>query len=136
MTPPALKAFGKTFLYSVWLPITVIILTALRFGILQEWQGFGAFNILEFVVQIAMLFLFAWPSGIPLTLAIQKLHRRARNTSFFLAIIFVPLSAYAVIIGGLFGPIGMFAYAAVASVPTWMILGIVTAFQRHRSSSA
>ena len=136
MTSPALKAFGKTFLYSVWLPITVIILTALRFGVLQEWQGFSAFNFVEFVVQIAMLFLFAWPSGIPLTLAIQKLHRRARNTSFFLAIIFVPLSAYAVIIGGLFGPIGMFAYAAVASVPTWMILGIVTTFQRHRSSSA
>ncbi len=135
MTSPALKAFGKTFLYSVWLPIAVVILTALRFVVFQEERGFNEFNLLGFIAQIAVLFLFAWPSGIPLTLALRKLHRRARNTSFFLAIIFVPLSAYAVIIGGLFGPIGIFAYAAVASVPTWLILGIVTAFQRHRSLS-
>ena len=54
----------------------------------------------------AMVFglVFAWPGGIPLTRALERLHPVSRPATYACAAVLCPLSVGAATIGGLFGP--------------------------------
>ena len=127
-------AMIRTFLYSIWLPITVIVLAIIR---LLDVQTEADRDLVETILSfehIAYLFVIAWPCGIPLTFALRQLYHRARNTSFVIGIILIPLSGLAVVIGGLLGPFGIAFYAIIASLPAWIVLGIVYFIQRRREN--
>ncbi len=82
------------------------------------------------------LVVLGWPSGIPLTLAILLLHRRARLLAYVCAVVLAPFSVLAFILGGLLGEIGVLAYAVVVSLPAWIALGIVALLQSRRPEAA
>ena len=126
----------RTLLLSIWLPISVLVLFVLRFGI-EIWTGsdglgFHISQIGTLIFQIGLLFLVAWPSGIPLTVALQKTFRRNRITAYILGVFLIPISALAATIGGLLGPLGVFGYVTFVSVPAWIALGILYFKQRPK----
>ena len=45
-----------------------------------------------------------------------------------------PATIFGALIGGLFGPIGIVAYALVFSAPAWIALGITARIQRGRTN--
>ncbi|MYD77608.1 MAG: hypothetical protein F4239_01415 [Gammaproteobacteria bacterium] len=108
----------------------------LRFGI-EIWTGsdglgFHISQIGTLFFQIGLLFLVAWPCGIPLTVALQKTFRRSRITTYILGVFLIPISAMAATIGGLLGPLGVFGYVTVVSIPAWIALGILYIKQRPK----
>ena len=112
----------RTLLLSIWLPISVLVLFLLRFGI-ERWIGHHGIGF--HLSQIGMLFLVAWPCGIPLTVALQKIFRRGRITAYILGVFLIPISAMAATVGGLLGPLGIFVYVTFVSIPAWIALGIL-----------
>jgi len=126
----------RTLLLSIWLPISVLVLFVLRFGI-EIWTGsdglgFHISQIGTLFLQIGMLFLVAWPCGIPLTVALQKTFRRSRITAYILGVFLIPISALAATVGGLLGPLGVFGYVVFTSIPAWIALGILYIKQRPK----
>ena len=119
----------RTFLISIWLPISVLVLFVLRFGI-EIWTGSDGIGF--YINQIGMLFLIAWPCGIPLTAALQKTFRRSRITAYILGVFLIPISALAATVGGLLGPLGVFGYVAFVSIPAWIALGILYIKQKPK----
>ncbi len=115
-----------TILCSLWLPALVLVISFVRFGIDGPWAAPGAAGVL-------WLFGLAWPVGISLTLAVRLMHRRpqvlSRVLAYGCAVVLGLVSAWGVIIGGLFGPIGAVAYPLSASLPAWIILGVLTRVQ-------
>lgn len=113
----------RTLILSLWLPIGVVLLTVIRFG-------FGAaspeglvpmlFSLPAMVIGLA----FAWPGGIPLTLALQRLHAHSRPATIACAAVLCPLTVGAATVGGLFGPIGIWIYAGIVSLPAWLVLWV------------
>ena len=112
----------RTLLRASWLPIGMVVLALLRLafdpGFAQRGAAFMAHPAV--VTGLAL----AWPAGIPLTLALERLHARARPLAFVCAALLCPLSVAAATVGGLFGPIGIWAYAGAVSLPAWLALGI------------
>ncbi len=115
----------KTFLISIWLPVTVILISTSRIFLADGFQDPRLGPLLG-VENISLLLIMTWPCGVPLTIAIRKMLRRSRIAAYILAVILVPISGFFVLIGGLFGPFGIAAYALAASVPAWVVLGIIT----------
>jgi len=113
----------RTLILSLWLPAGVVLLTVIRFG-------FGAaspeglvpmlFSLPAMVIGLA----FAWPGGIPLTLALQRLHAHSRPATIACAAVLCPLTVGAATVGGLFGPIGIWIYAGIVSLPAWLVLWV------------
>ena len=66
--------------------------------------------------------VFAWPGGIPLTRALERLHPVSRPATYACAAVLCPLSVGAATIGGLFGPPGIWIYAGIVSLPAWLVL--------------
>ena len=126
----------RTLLLSIWLPISVLVLFVLRFGI-EIWTGsdgigFHSSQIGTLFLQIGMLFLVAWPCGIPLTAALQKTFRRSRITAYILGVFLIPISAFAATVGGLLGPLGILGYVTFVSIPAWIVLGILYIKQKPK----
>ncbi len=121
-----MKSAIGTILCSLWPPALVLVISFVRFGIDGPWAAPGAADVL-------WLFGLAWPVGISLTLAVRLMHRRpqvlSRILAYGCAVVLGLMSAWGVIIGGLFGPIGVVAYPLVASLPAWIILGVLTRVQ-------
>ena len=67
----------RTLKLSLWLPIGVVVLSVIRFGFDPSFST--SFVPMLFSLP-AMVFglVFAWPGGIPLTRALERLHTRAR----------------------------------------------------------
>lgn len=120
----------RSFLYSAWLPISVLVVALVRFGF---DSGVNGNNPLFAIVHLIGLFVFVWPSGMFLTIAIQKILRRSKITAILAAILLAPITVWAATIGGLFGPIGIFAYTAVVSLPAWITLSILYLIQRKKN---
>ena len=118
-----MKSAIGTILFSLWLPVLVLVISFVRFDV----DGFGAW---PGVTDVLWLFGLAWPVGISLTLAVRLMHRRphvlSRILAYGCAVVLGLASVWGVIMGGLFGPIGVVAYPLVASLPAWIILGILT----------
>ena len=111
----------RTIIFSLWLPVLVLATSFVRFGFGAPPGGPGLFGIL-------MLFALTWPAAIPLTLAVRLINRRAPVLSYVCAVVFGLGSAYMATIGGLLGPVGVVVYTIVASVPAWIVLGILVMF--------
>ncbi len=122
----------RTLLLSSWLPLGMVVLTALR---LAFDPGFAAGPAaLMALPAMVMGLAFTWPAGIPLTLALERLYPRSQPLAFVCVAVLCPLSVAAVTIGGLFGPIGIWAYAGIVSLPAWLALGLLVGFARLRAS--
>ena len=117
----------RTVLFALWLPVVVLVVSLLRFG-LEGMVTMDAMSLVQLVV-------FGWPSGIPLTLAVLLLHRRVQLLAYVCAVVLAPFSVLAFILGGLFGPF-VLAYVLVVSLPAWVALGIVALLQSRHSSAA
>ena len=102
----------RTLLLSLWLPVGVAALGLLRFGALP-----GLFSAPALLGLVA-----AWPGGVPLTAALQRLHARSRPAAVACAALLGPLTVLAATVGGLFGPPGIWIYAGVVSLPAWLVL--------------
>ena len=116
----------RIVIFSLWLPVLVIVVTAARFGLddfnrSAEWSSF------------IKLFAWAWPAAIPLTLAVGLLHRRSRILAYGCALVLGIASIFTAIFGGLFGPAGVIGFTVFASLPAWLILGSLTFSQRARA---
>ena len=122
MKSKTLRSFALTFLYSIWLPFAVLALSILRFGV-DGWIDFE--DLLNRLHQLLLLFVWTWPCGLPLTIAMQKIYRRNKPAAYVTGIILIPVSALFATTGGLFGPIGVALYSAVASIPAWITLGLM-----------
>jgi len=75
----------------------------------------------------------AWPCGLFLTFAVQKIIRQNKPLAYITCFILVPVSAILVTTGGLLGFIGMLLNAAVASLPAWIIVGVMFLIRKYRA---
>ena len=123
----------SSIVFSLWLPVAVLVVSLARFGIDGEGMGPSPIDIL-------MLFVFTWPAAFPLTLAVRLIHSRSRIVAYICAALLGVGAVYGVIVGGLLGPFGVVVYALVASVPAWIVLGILAVFRgggaRRQTSQA
>lgn len=94
----------------LWLPMTVLFSTMVR--------GFA-------IPPDPRILLSLWPTifaGLPLAAACWLIYRDGNGRAATITCLLVGiLTVLAAIVGGLFGPIGIFAYCAVASVPAWLV---------------
>ena len=119
---------GRTLLLSLWLPLAVVAQAVVRFG-------FGAIPAPPvpgsmMAAAIVPLFVFAWPAGIPLTMAVRRLYPRSQAAACVCAAVLGPVTIYAATVGGLLGPVAVWIYAAVLSLPAWLVLWVLSSRQR------
>ena len=120
---------GRTLLLSLWLPLAVVAQAVVRFG-------FGAVPAPPMpgpmmAAAIVPLFVFAWPAGIPLTAAVRRLYPLSQAAAYGCAAVLGPLTTYAATVGGLLGPIAVWIYAAILSLPAWLVLAILKRNERR-----
>lgn len=113
----------RTLVLSLWLPIGVVLLAVIRFG-LGPVSPEGLVPTLLSLPATIIGLAFVWPGGIPLTLALQRLHAHSQPATIACAAVLCPLTVGAATIGGLFGPIGIWIYAGIVSLPAWLVLWI------------
>ena len=123
----------RTLLLSLWFPLAVVAQALVRFGFnpgpVPPMPG------PMMAAAIVPLFLFTWPAGIPLTLAVRRLYPRSQAAAYGCAAVLGPLTTLAATVGGLLGPIAVWIYAAVLSLPAWLVLWVLSS-RRRRSASA
>ena len=100
----------RTLKLSLWLPIGVVVLSVIRFGFDPSFST-GFVPMLFSLPAMVFGLVFAWPGGIPLTRALERLHPVSRPG--------------AATIGGLFGPPGIWIYAGIVSLPAWLVLWLL-----------
>lgn len=110
----ARKFWGLSLL---WLPLGIVVVSLAR--------GVGPPITPEtlFMLPAALLSLaFTAPCGLPLALACRRIWRtgssRAAWTTFA---VLAPLTSVAALFAGLLGPVAIAIYAAVLSVPAWIV---------------
>ena len=108
----------SSIVFSLWLPLAVLVVSLARFGISGGGMGPSATDML-------LLFAFTWPAAFPLTLAVRLLHNRSRIVAYVCGALLGAGAVYGVIVGGLLGPVGVVGYALAASVPAWIVLGVL-----------
>ena len=116
----------------LWLPLAILVVSGIRFGGLPTDAEVG--GMLTAGVMIGSMVLFTWIAALPLTLAVTFLYRRVRVLAYVFGAILAPITVFGALIGGLFGPIGIVAYALVFSAPAWIALGITDQIQRGRTN--
>ena len=116
----------------LWLPLAILVLSVIRFGGLPTDAGLG--GPLAVAAMVGSMVLFTWIAAMPLTAALALLHRRSRIVAYVCGAVLAPITVFGALIGGLFGPIGIVAYALVFSAPAWIALGITALIQRGRTN--
>lgn len=116
----------------LWLPLAILVVSVLRFGGLPADSGSG--GALYIGAMVGSMVLFTWIAAIPLTVALTMLYRRTRILAYVCGAVLGPITVFGALIGGLFGPIGIVAYALVFSAPAWIALGITALVQRGRTN--
>lgn len=132
MQQSTIRRVLRLLVLSLWLPLVILVVTAIRFATLSPGEEAG--GIPNAVAMIALMVLFTWIAALPLTLAVTFLHRRVRVLAYVCGAVLAPLTVYGAVIGGLFGPVGIVLYPLVLSLPAWIALGIAAFIQRNRSS--
>ena len=116
-------------------PSTFILLTLLwlPFGMLLVTAARGIPLLIEPQAWLGLIFLA--PFGLPLGLACRALWRRGHVVSAWATfVVLAPATVWAVLIGGLLGPLGIAIYAIVFSLPAWMVYGIFRYRSKNRSA--
>ena len=121
----------RLLVLSLWLPLAILVGSGIRFGLSTAADVGG---MLTAGVMIGSMVLFTWIAALPLTLAVTFLYRRVRVLAYVFGAILAPITVFGALIGGLFGPIGIVAYALVFSAPAWIALGITAQIQRGRTN--
>lgn len=119
---------GRTLLLSLWLPLAVVAQAVVR-------SGFGAIPAPPMpgpmmAAAVVPLFVFTWPAGIPLTMAVRRLYPRSQAAAYGCAAVLGPVTAAAATVGGLLGPVAVWIYAAILSLPAWLVLWVLSRRQR------
>ena len=121
-TMKAGKVIAAVLIALLWLPVTIMFSTVAR--------GFS-------IPPDPKIWVSLWPTifaGLPLAAACWLIYRRGNVRAAIITFLLVGIvTVLAAIIGGLFGPIGIFAYCAVASVPAWVVWITILAVERVRS---
>lgn len=119
----------RTSLWSLWLPIGIEVVFALgdfSYGIYDDRP------LENFISLITFLFPLMWLLGMPLTLAVQLIHRRSRTLAFAVAAICAPLSVAAFFLSV---PLPSFLNTLFGAALAWLMLGLLylrIALQRVR----
>ena len=130
----SLESMGRTLVLSLWLPLAVVAQALVRFGLsAMPVPSMPGPMIAQAIVP---LFVFAWPAGIPLTMASRRLYRRDRVAAFGCAAVLGPLTVAAATVGGLLGPVAVWVYAAVLSLPAWFVLWVLKRQERRSTQPA
>ena len=122
----------RVLVLPLWLPLAILVVSVFRFGGLPVDGGGG--GVLFVGAMVGSMVLFTWIAAIPLTVALTLLYRRARILAYVCGAVLGPIAVFGALIGGLFGPIGIVAYALVFSAPAWIALGITALVQRGRTN--
>ena len=118
---------GRTLLLSLWLPLAVAAQAFVRFG----FSPIPAPSMLGMMTAaIVSLFVFTWPAGIPLTAAVRRLHPLSPPAAWGCAAVLGPLTTGAATVGGLLGPVAVWIYASILSLPAWFVLWVLSRRQR------
>ncbi len=128
-----LRKTARIILWSTWLPIAIMLMAWLRFSVLNLGQGVERPDLDVQVFDILSLFAVATPCAIPLTIALQQLFHRARNTAIAVGIVLVPLTTMGATVGGILGVFGIALYSLIPAIPAWLTVGIVTGYQRYKA---
>lgn len=120
---------ARTLLLSLWLPLAVVAQAVVRFG-------FGAIPAPPMpgpmmAAAIVPLFVFTWPAGIPLTMAVRRLYQRDHVAAYGCAAVLGPLTTATATVGGLLGPVAVWIYATVLSLPAWFVLWFLKRQERQ-----
>ena len=81
----------RTLKLSLWLPIGVVVLSVIRFGFDPSFST-GFVPMLFSLPAMVFGLVFAWPGGIPLTRALERLHPVSRPATYACAAVLCPLS--------------------------------------------
>ena len=122
----------RLLILPLWLPLAILVVSVIRFGGLPVDGGAG--GALFVGAMVGSMVLFTWIAAMPLTVALTMLYRRARILAYVCGAVLGPITVFGALIGGLFGPIGIVAYALVFSAPAWIALGITALVQRGRTN--
>ena len=120
----------RTLLVALWLPLAVAAQAVVRFGVDAELPPTPAPMM---AIAVVSLFVFTWPAGIPLTAALRRLHSHSRFATYACAALLGPLTAAAATVGGVLGPIAVWIYASVLSLPAWLVLWLLE-WRRRRAA--
>ena len=72
----------RLLVLALWLPLAILVVSAIRFGGLPLDSERGGGGMLIAVALIGSMVLFAWIAALPLTLAVTRIHRRARVLAY------------------------------------------------------
>ena len=122
MTDQPFGSAGKFWVLSLaWLPAGILVASLSR-GMAPPITPETLFMLPMALMSLAI----TAPCGLPLALAFRKIWRmgstRAAWTTFA---ILAPLTSFAALFAGLLGPIAIAIYAAVLSVPAWIVYAVV-----------
>ncbi len=121
----------RTLLLSLWLPAGMVVLALVRFVFEPGFGGEGPAALMAVPAMFLGLVL-AWPGAIPLTMALRRLYPLSRPLTYTFATVLGPLTVLGATVGGLFGPIGIWIYAGVFSVPAWLTVWLFALISRRR----
>ena len=125
------KSLLRLFLISAWVPISILVLYVIRFGMFSLDTGV-AMPRFDVGASSYLIMLVSWPCGMSITLAFQKMLRLERKPALLLIVIFAPLTAFAATVGGLLGAVGVAALTLMMSLPVWLIFFIRRAIHNRR----
>ena len=121
-TVKAGKVVAVAFIALLWLPVTIMFSTMAR--------GFS-------IPLDPEIWLSLWPTifaGLPLAAACWLIYKRGNGRAAIITFLLAGVvTVLAAIIGGLFGPVGIFAYCAAASVPAWVVWITISVIDKVRS---
>ena len=108
-----------------WLPAGVVIVSVARSG-----PGFQPLEQMPMVFMAAPMALLSLipvaPCGLPLALAWRQIQRLGHpRAAWAAAVVLAPLTAFASLFAGLLGPVAIAVYAAVLSVPAWIVYAVL-----------
>ena len=108
-----------------WLPAGVVIVSVARSG-----PGFQTLEQMPMVFMAAPMALLSLipvaPCGLPLALAWRQIQRLGHpRAAWAAAVVLAPLTAFASLFAGLLGPVAIAVYAAVLSVPAWIVYAVL-----------
>ena len=120
---------ARTLVLSLFLSLTPIAAFVIYFAF--GWTTFESEDLEYGYNLLSRLFTFAWPSSVPLSLALVLLHRRSRLVAYLIVVVLVPLTLIGFLLAGLLQS-GILAVASAAlSLPAWIALLLVRAVQQH-----
>ena len=108
-----------------WLPLGIVVVTLVRGNVVFIAPGSLPMMLMSLPAAVLSLIPVA-PCGLPLALAWRQIRRLGHTEAAWATVsVLAPLTAIASLFAGLLGPIAIAVYAAVLSVPAWVVYAIL-----------